>query len=104
MGSRFISDRRGLYAPYYSITGGEKMKPIMVRIGNYCRKFRINELELTLREVEGSENVKALSSFEHGRSSNIKHVLKYVRRCKDSEQQLQFLKGLINVMEGENNE
>lgn len=80
------------------------MKPIMKRIGNYCRKFRINELELTLREVEGNENVKALSSFEHGRSSNIKHILKYVRCCKDSEQQLQFLKGLINVMEGENNE
>lgn len=76
----------------------------MLKIGKYCRKFRINELELTLREVEGSENVKALSSFEHGRSSNIKHILKYVRCCKDSEQQLQFLKGLINVMEGENNE
>ena len=81
------------------------MKPIMVKIGNYCRKFRINELELTLRELEGNENVKALSSFEHGRSSNIKHLLKYIRCCKDSEQQIQFLKGLITIiMEDENNE
>lgn len=70
-------------------------------IGKYCRKFRINELEMTLKEVEGSENVKTLSSFEHGRSSNLKHLLKYVKACKTREQKLKFLQGLINVIEEE---
>lgn len=79
------------------------MSELMKKIGKYCRNFRMTELELTLREVEGSENIKALSSFEHGRSTNIKHLLKYVRCCKDHKQQIQFLKGLINIIEGENN-
>ena len=77
------------------------MSNTMLKIGKYCRKFRIVELEMTLKEVEGSENVKALSSFEHGRSSNMKHLLKYVRKCKDREQRLLFLRGLIDVLEGD---
>lgn len=72
-----------------------------VKIGKYCRKFRINELEMTLKEVEGSANVKTLSSFEHGRSSNLKHLLKYVKACKTKEQKLNFLQGLINIIEEE---
>lgn len=32
----------------------------------------------TLKEVEGGENIKALSAFEMGRSSNIAHFQKYV--------------------------
>ena len=80
------------------------MNNTMLKIGKYCRKFRITELEMTLKEVEGSENVKALSSFEHGRSSNMVHFVKYLRCCKDKEQRISFLQGLINVLEeGENN-
>lgn len=73
-----------------------------VKIGKYCRKFRINELEMTLKEVEGNTNIKTLSSFEHGRSSNLKHLLKYVKACKTKEQKLKFLQGLINIIEEEN--
>ena len=79
------------------------MNNTMLKIGKYCRKFRITELEMTLKQVEGSENIKALSSFEHGRSSNMNHLIKYVRCCKDKEQRILFLQGLINVLEGENN-
>lgn len=75
-----------------------KMNELMVKIGKYCRKFRITELELTLKEVEGGENIKALSSFEHGRSTNINHLLKYVKCCKDREQQLNFLLGIVDIM------
>ena len=75
------------------------MDNTMLKIGKYCRKFRIVELEMTLKEVEGSENVKALSSFEHGRSSNMNHLFKYVRKCKDKEQRFLFLQGLIDVLE-----
>lgn len=74
------------------------------KIGKYCRKFRINELEMTLKEVEGSTNVKTLSSFEHGRSSNLKHLLKYVKACKTKEQKFSFLQGLVNIIEEEEEE
>lgn len=77
------------------------MSELMVKIGKYCRKFRITELELTLKEVEGSENIKALSSFEHGRSSNINHLLKYVKCCNSLEQQLDFLWGIVKILEEE---
>lgn len=68
-------------------------------IGKYCRKFRINELELTLKELEGDENIKALSAFEHGKSSNVNHLLKYVKKCINKDQQIKFLEGLIKTLE-----
>lgn len=74
------------------------------RIGKYCRYYRMHELEMTLKEIEGSENIKALSSFEHGRSTNIKHLLKYIKACKNYEQKLQFIEGLVNILEGGTNE
>lgn len=77
------------------------MNNTILKIGKYCRKFRITELEMTLKQVEGSENVRALSSFEHGRSSNLNHLVKYVCKCKDKEQRYLFLQGLIDVLEGE---
>ena len=70
------------------------------RIGKYCRNYRLTVLELTLKEVEGNENVKTLSSFEHGRSTNLEHLLKYVKHCKTKEQKLEFLHGLIITIEG----
>ena len=70
-------------------------------IGKYCRYYRMNVLEMTLKEIEGNENIKALSSFEHGRSTNLEHLLKYVKKCKDNEQQLHFLQGLITTIEGD---
>lgn len=77
------------------------MNNTKLKIGKYCRKFRITELEMTLKQVEGSENIKALSSFEHGRSSNMIHLIKYVRCCKDKEQQIDFLCGIVKILEGE---
>ena len=45
-------------------------------IGNICRNYRIAK-GVTLHEIEGDKNIKTLSAFEMGRSSNIKHFLKY---------------------------
>lgn len=70
-------------------------------IGKYCRYYRMNVLKMTLKEVEGSFNVKALSSFEHGRSTNINHLLKYVKCCRTKEEKLDFLQGLITTIEGD---
>lgn len=71
------------------------------RIGKYCRYYRMHVLEMTLKEIEGSENIKALSSFEHGRSTNLEHLLKYVKQCKTHEQKIKFLQGLIKTIEGD---
>lgn len=104
LSSGYLFHRRGSYPFSLLYKGVYMMDNTMMKIGKYCRKFRITELELTLKEVEGSENIKALSSFEHGRSTNIKHLIKYVRCCKDKEQRILFLQGLIDVLdEGENN-
>lgn len=77
------------------------MKNNMVVIGKYCRKFRITELECSLKDIEGNENIKALSAFEHGKSSNINHLLKYVKYCKTMEQKERFVQGLITTIRGE---
>ena len=59
-------------------------------LGAMCRNFRIDVLGKTLKEVEGSEDVKLLSAFEHGRSTNYKHFFKYFEAC-DNEDQEQIL-------------
>ena len=70
-------------------------------IGKYCRYYRMNVLKKTLKEVEGSFNVKALSAFEHGRSTNINHLLKYVKSCKNYEQKIEFLQGIVKILDEE---
>ena len=47
-------------------------------LGTYCRNYRLAH-GATLRDIERGENVKALSAFEMGRSTNIDHFMKYLR-------------------------
>lgn len=76
----------------------------MLKVGKYCKNFRMIELEKTLREVGGEGNFKTLSSFEHGRSTNINHLWKYVKACNSHEQKLRFIVGLLDIIvEGEEN-
>lgn len=77
---------------------------LVSKVGEYCREFRMQRLRLRLQDVEGSENVKTLSGFEHGRSTNIYHLFKYVRACKDRQQKMEFLEGILNVLEGGNDD
>lgn len=63
-------------------------------IENYCRIYRLQQ-KATLREVEGNDNVKALSAFEMGRSSNIAHFLKYVEYSKQHGDFDNFIAGLV---------
>ena len=79
--------------------GGVNM--LVAKVGEYCREFRMQKLRLRLQDVEGGEQVKTLSAFEHGRSANIYHLFKYVRSCKDRQQKLEFFEGLIDELEGE---
>lgn len=68
------------------------------KVGQYCRYFRKHVLYKTLKEIEGSEDVKTLSSFEHGRSSNLNHMFKYIIHCDDDKQRLVFINGLLNLL------
>lgn len=77
-----------------------KKKDYLIKIGNYCRKFRMYELEMTLEEVAKEDNIKTLSAFEHGRSSNVYHIMKYLFACPNDSYRLGFIQGLNDVMGG----
>ena len=66
-------------------------------IGEYCKQYR-KQLGLKLRDVEGNSNVKALSAFESGRSTNIKHLEKYVILSVNNGDDSKFLFGLAQVI------
>lgn len=71
----------------------------MKHVGEYCKQFRLNELNMTLKDIATDGNIKTISSFEHGKSTNMKHLFKYVDNCQDYKQKLNFFIGLIDVLE-----
>ena len=68
-------------------------------IAGYCRDYRINTLQMTLATMceMTDTNIKTLSAFEHGRSKNIDHFIKYIE-VSNQEQKLIFLKGFNKLM------
>lgn len=70
----------------------------MKTIGGVCRHHRHHRLGLTLKEVEGSHKIKTLSAFEHGSSTNIKHLIKYIKVEQTREQLDEFINDLIEVI------
>lgn len=75
------------------------MKTLAYDIGSYCRNFRMEILNMTLKEVAGTENIKTLSGFENARSTNVRHLEKYVDACPDLETKKFFMVGLIEILE-----
>lgn len=74
-------------------------------ISAYCRAFRIDVLKIslvTMAEVTDT-NIKTLSAFEHGRSKNIEHFIKYIE-VSNVQQKTEFLKGLGEMMGVEHGE
>lgn len=56
-------------------------------LGKACRTFRVEILGKTLEQVQGKKSgIKALSAFEHGRSTNYNHIFKYIGACDNEEQ------------------
>lgn len=74
----------------------------IVEVGLFCRDFRINVLKMTLQDVANLDNFKTLSGFEHGRSKNIMHIYKYIEACSNRTDRINFIRGLCELMEGEN--
>ena len=60
---------------------------VFKNVGQFCRYFRSEVLNLTLEEMSKKVNVKnsTLSSFENGRSTNLGHIHKYYN-CGDGKQ------------------
>lgn len=80
----------GAYSPLYFLEGVFEVGNRV--LGKLCRKFRLEVLEMTLKDVQGSlEGIKTLSAFEHGRSTNYEHIFKYINACETEEQVLLFM-------------
>ena len=69
-------------------------------IGDYCRKYRLCK-NVTLKQLGGEDQVKNLSAFEHGRSTNINHLLKYINLSKEYNELELFMCGLQELLENE---
>lgn len=67
-------------------------------LGKACRKFRMDVLGKTLKQVEGTDSgIKTLSAFEHGRSSNYEHIFKYINAC-DNEKQVELFMNTLEFL------
>lgn len=69
----------------------------VIMIGRYCRKYRMSK-GATLRGICYENEVKTLSAFEHGRSSNIEHLKKYFELSVTLNDVDNFMNGLKEVL------
>lgn len=71
-------------------------------VGEYCQQFRMNVLKITQHEIyiKTGTNVKTLSAFENGRSSNIEHLFKYIDLCNE-EQKTILINGVSLLIRGQ---
>ena len=71
---------------------------IHYNIGQYCRTYRITVLKKPLKEVAKGATDQTLSHFEHGRSTNIVHLVRYFNACDNVNQQIDFMKGITELL------
>lgn len=57
------------------------------RVGEYCKNFRINVLDLSLTEFceLNDLNIKNVNAFEFGRANNISYLYQYYRMCDEGQ-------------------
>lgn len=70
----------------------------MVNIGSFCKHYRINVLDKTRKEIANDISEQTLYHFEHGNSTNMLHYIRYYRACDTLDQQLDFIKGVHEIM------
>lgn len=68
------------------------MKINVNNVNEFCKLFRKNILKLSLKEVSEKTGIKlsTLSSFENGRSNNLKYIFIYYNL--GSEEQKEYFK------------
>lgn len=62
----------------------------ILRISEACKNFRIHVLKLTLAELseKSGTNLKTISSYENGNSTNFKHLDIYLDNCTEIQKRL----------------
>lgn len=68
-------------------------------VGDYCRAYRLRH-RITLKSIATDmRHLKALSAFEHNRSSNLNHIAVYARLARQLGDLDEFTNGLIKELE-----
>lgn len=67
------------------------------KIGDICKQFRINDLDMTLTNFAklNNENLQNIHAFEQGRANNIKYIYMYLNSC-NYQQYNKLLRLLFN--------
>jgi len=70
-------------------------------LGDECRKVRINDLELTLQELSNKTgtNLKTLSGFENGRSTNFYIFYIYYSLLTNRDDRIELIKRILERAE-----
>ena len=57
-------------------------KDFQNKIGEICKKYRLNVLQINLTEFAklNEENLKNINAFEQGRANNIKYLYMYMKQ------------------------
>ncbi len=73
----------------------------MKHVQAFCKEFRSEYLGITLKEIQDIYGIpfKALSAFENGRSTNIKHLNTYYLLCKTQTDRNEFIRGFDVAMD-----
>ena len=78
-----------------------KQHKFMLEFGGLCAFFRKNILHITLRELSNKSGVPipTLSSFELGRSSNLRFLYIYLVSCETESQKNILINGIDQILE-----
>lgn len=70
-------------------------------IGEYCRVYRAITLNMTLKKMSELTdiNMKTISAFENGRSTNMEHFIQYSMLGNETQRK-QFLEGFNKILGG----
>lgn len=71
---------------------------LKLKLGKFCKDFRINELLLSLTDFSNNNNIslKNVWAFENGKSSNLKYLFYYYNSCKGCQKD-NFIKGVFGL-------
>lgn len=78
-----------------------KQHKFMLEFGGLCAFFRKNILHITLRElsIKSGVPIPTLSSFELGRSSNLRFLYIYLVTCETESQKNILINGIDQILE-----
>lgn len=76
-------------------------RKFMLEFGGLCAFFRKNILHITLRELSSKSGVPipTLSSFELGRSTNLRFLYIYLVSCETESQKNILISGIDQILE-----